>query len=153
MSKNRRSTSKYKNFLVDEKFEFWKVAENFLLPISARKILNANAAAKLMTPLLVQRKRLCIIKIQSRSLIQDNRLFAMIPKKKILDRIIQSKIIPVQVQIFLAWTWIGIVCKNIWPLNLLNPSILTYESADIKLAYFQSAFSSSKVDGSLEIQI
>ena len=52
-----------------------------------------------------------IIKIQSRNLIYYHRLLAMIPKNK--DRIIQPKIIPVQVQIFWAWTGIGIVRKNI----------------------------------------
>ena len=62
-----------------------------------------------------------IIKIQSRN--HDNRLLAvpkislqLIPKTKILNRIIQSKMIPVQVQICLTWTGIGIVCRNIGPI-------------------------------------
>ena len=45
--------------------------------------------------------------------------FQMIPKSKycILNRIIQSKMIPVQVQKFLTRTGIGIVCKNIGPIK------------------------------------
>ena len=41
-------------------------------------------------------------------------------KTKILDRIIQSKMIPVQVQIFSAWTGIGIVCRILiyWAIDI-----------------------------------
>ena len=64
-----------------------------------------------------------IIKIQSWNLIQDNRLlavqkmsFQMIRKTKILNRIIQSKMILVQVKKIWTWTGIGIVCRNIGPI-------------------------------------
>ena len=65
-----------------------------------------------------------IIKIQSQNPIHDNRRltvpkisFKWPRKTKILIRIIQSKMIPIQDQIFWTWTRIGVVCRNIGPLK------------------------------------
>ena len=64
-------------------------------------------------------------------------------KTKILDRIIQSKIIPVQVQTFWAWTRIGIFSRNIGPMSRqlkeyhIFTSQNTFLSMISRLAIFQ----------------
>ena len=67
-----------------------------------------------------------IIKIQSQNLTHDHRLFKKLPFKWSWKT--KSKMIPVQAQIFWAWTGIGIVCRNIGPLSTKSLATVGHSS-------------------------
>ena len=84
-----------------------------------------------------------IVKIQSQNLMHDHRLlavakisFQMIQKTKILNRIIQSKMIPVYVQ---TWTGIGLVCRNIGPIMLFFTRMMKHSWLKEKQAFIMIA--------------
>ena len=82
-----------------------------------------------------------IIKIQSRRgcWLSQEFPFKWSSKTKILNRIIQSKMILIQDKKFWAWTEIGIDCRNIGPLTPRN--ILNYINRTEKLVCLIGPFS------------
>ena len=64
-------------------------------------------------------------------------------KTKIINRIIQSKMIPIQDQFFWAWTGIQIVCRNIGPLSSKFSRIHEMLSKSVALVDWVSVFSAT----------